>query len=137
MKTIEYDPIAWGDAWAALGNATRSRDDENSISGERWQYLGTFPHKLHGEIHEFRHRDRPHGSPDIRYVSLYGTDQEQPGTVAATGRTVVIMRADTLTVVSVTSKRNPTDKPRSPWPQHQSRYSYGPCDDYSDADPGL
>ena len=103
MRTIEYKSAEWDAAWKALGNATRSQSDTNTLSGEVWQYMGTVPHKLFGEVHEFRHRDRPFAAPGIRASSLHTTDQRAPCDYRAAGRTIVLVHAVDLVPLSVST----------------------------------
>ena len=67
----------WDRMWLSLYGLTGSFADENEVSGERWQYMGTFWRMrpaigallpLNLLVHEFRHRDRPASCPPIRGV---------------------------------------------------------------------
>ena len=138
MRTIEYHTPEWNAAWDALGNATGSAEDVNTNSGEAWQYMGTYVHTLHGEVHEFRHRDRPHASKPIMYTSLHGTHAATARHLRATGRTVVLIHATDLVAVSIASKQNASDAPQPAFPRSRSADHYDTEDcGISDADPGL
>lgn len=106
MRTIGHNDPEWRAAWDALARATGSPGDENYVSGEAWQYMGSY-----GEVHEFRHRDRPHASQPITYTGLHGTHAATTRHQHATGRTVVLIHASDLVVVSIASKMNATDAP--------------------------
>ena len=71
---LSPDHPEWSRMWQSLYHLTGSHSDLNPVSGERWQYLGTYwkDRAVIGSlpplrilVHEFRHRDRPPQSQPI------------------------------------------------------------------------